>query len=612
MTPSPVRPARPRPTPAGALLGMLWLAALLAGCNGTTPAPTGPAVEPQAPDPDAKLPPYFQDVTAGAGIDHTYRNDEEAGHFAIPESLGGGVAMFDFDGDGLLDLFFTGGGYYEKHNLLGRPGKLYKNLGGHKFKDVTADVGLGALAETYSHGAAVGDFDNDGWPDLLVTGYGRLLLFHNVPDGKGGRRFVEIGKKAGLPAHLWSSSAAWGDLDGDGYPDLYVCQYGDWGFDTNHPTDCAYTPGVRDVCPPRKFKALPHRVFLNNRDGTFTDATDKLALRTDGKGLGVLMADLNGDGRPDLYVTNDTDDNFLYLNRGPRGGPLKLEEKGLLAGVARDDRGTPNGSMGVACVDYNGNGRPSLWCTNYENELHCLYRNECVNGREFFPFATKSAHIAAIGQNYVGWGTGFYDFDHHGWEDLFVANGHAIRFPAGKATRRQRPVLMQNEKGVFQAITGRGGSYFKEEHNGRGVAFGDLDNSGRIDVVVTHLNEPVVLLKNVAELGDNHWFGVELRGKDRRDVVGAHVLLDAGDRRQTRHAVGGGSYASTSDRRHVFGLGLASKIKSVTVQWPSGEKQEWKGLAADRYWRLVEGKAEAETPEYVKGARAEANGKAAK
>src|SRR5262249_1677293 len=282
---------------------------LAASCDRKSSTNSVPVVGPESPtihhdteDPYAG-PAWFEDVTAASGINFTYKNGEEANHMAIIESLGGGVAAFDYDGDGLIDLYFTGGGYYEGKNVRGHPGRMYKNLGNWKFKDVTQEVGLDRGVQ-FTHGVAVADINRDGFPDLLVTGYDRLTLYLNVPAEGGGRKFVDVTEQAKLTQRMWSSGAAFADLDGDGYPDLYVCHYGDWGFDTNHPLECMYDGKTRDVCPPKKFKPLPHTVYRNNRDGTFTDVSKELKLRTDGKGLGVLIVDVNADGKPDLYVAN--------------------------------------------------------------------------------------------------------------------------------------------------------------------------------------------------------------------------------------------------------------------------------------------------------------------
>jgi enediyne biosynthesis protein E4 len=271
------------------------------------------------------------------------------------------------------------------------------------------------------------------------------------------------------------------------------------------------------------------------------------------------------------------------------GGHFRFAERGLVSGTARDGGGSPNGSMGVDAADYDGSGRPSLFVTNYENELHALYRNECQGDRILFQYASTAAGIGSLGQSTVGWGAGFLDLDHHGWEDLFIATGHAIRYPPRSGRDpRQRPILLRNRDGKFENISPEGGPYFRTTHLARGVALGDLDDDGRVDLVISHLNDPVVLLRNEAAT-DNHWLGVELIGRDRADVVGARLILECEGRKQTRFAKGGGSYASSGDRRHVFGLGQATKVGRLTVIWPNGERQHREGLAIDRYHRLVQG-----------------------
>jgi hypothetical protein len=658
------------------------------------------------PPPDPKGAPWFEDKTAESGIAHTYYNGQDVtaltidgkpvfekdkdgklvldkdgqpkpvlggdgktvGHLAILESLGGGAGLIDFDRDGRLDVFLTGGGTYTGDNrrtIVGNPCKMYRNLGNFKFQDVTKEVGLDKI-DFYTHGVAVADYNNDGWPDLLVTGYGHLALFRNDPvdekDPSKGRKFTDVTEKAGLTDDKWSTSAGFADFDGDGYVDLYVCHYVNWGFakteqeeKKSHP-ECTYDGRTRDVCPPKNFDALPHVVYRNNHNETFSDVSKAAGLRMPrvegdydqlqkdyvaeakarlkdkvadgelettakqaaddickrlrdadaakeyGKALGLVVADVNGDGKPDVYVACDTVDNLLYINRS-KPGHILFEEMGLGAGVARDDNGAPNGSMGTDAVDYDGMLRASLWCVNYENEKHALYHNDCTGDRVVFRYTTSLAGISAIGQTYVGWGTQFVDFDRSGLQSLFVSNGHAIRWPAGKTKRFQKPVLMQAYEDTdkdgkrhvkYRDITAKhGGPYCEGEHCGRGAAFGDLDNDGRVDVVLAHLNEPAAVLKTVAGDG-NHWIGFALERKGYRDPVGTKVVLEAGGKKQARFAKGGGSYASANDPRHVFGLGKGEKIDKVTVTWPDLTEQTWEGLAVDQYWRLAEGKKDAQ------------------
>ncbi len=599
--------------------GRWVLAALLlcaAACDRKPDRPT--ATAPAPPEPTG--PALFDDVTKASGIDFTYRNGEDtAEHLAILETLGGGVALLDYDGDGLLDVFLTGGGLYagpDHKDIVGLPCRLYRNLGGGKFKDVTAEAGLDKLAGGapwfYTHGAAVADYDRDGWPDLLVTGWGHLALFRNVPvdpgDPKKGRRFVDVTARAGLSQGItWATSAAFGDLDGDGYPDLYVCQYVNWSFD-NNPV-CNYDGKSNDVCPPRNFNGLPHKVYRNapltpdssppkGEGGTrkFVNVSAEAGLVAAGpdscKGLGVLLVDVDGDGKPDVFVANDTTDKLLYLNRSVPGR-IRLEEVGQSSGAARDGQGMASGSMGVDAGDYDGSGRPALWVTNYEQEYHGLYRNDIRPGAVVFRHSTVAAGLAVGAQKCVGWGTAFFDVDLDGWEDLFVANGHVVRYHSEAGVgRRQPPALYRNLGGRFKDISGQIGSYYGR-HNGRGIGFGDLDNDGRTDLVISHVNEPAAVLRGVGGAG-RHWLGVQLVGKDNADVVGAKAQLRAGGRTLTRFAKGGGSYLSSGDRRLLFGLGDQTAPGPLTVTWPDGSRQQFDGLAADRYHRIHQGQSRAE------------------
>jgi hypothetical protein len=590
-----------KPTPGGVgrwlLLGTALIilaggAAVFLGVGrpsvGGSPTEREPPTEP--PSVPVAGPAWFRDVTAGSGIDFNYRNGEEADQFTMLESLGGGVGLIDYDGDGRLDVFLTGGGYFDgpdHKQIKGHPCKLYRNLGGWKFRDVTEEAGLGG-EWPYTHGCAVADYDRDGWPDLLVTGWNGLRLFHNEPDGQGGRRFVDVTEKMGLHNRLWSTSAGWADLDGDGWPDLYVCHYVDWSFD-NHPV-CPSAGGRarRDVCSPVLFKPLRHALFQNEKGKGFRDVTAERGLKA-GNGLGVVLGDVNDDGRPDIYVANDQSRKFLYVNRG--GG--RLEEKAGDAGVALDELGQVNGSMGIDVGDYDGSGRASLWVTNFQNEAHGLYLNL---GRETFQFASRSAGVAAIGQSFVSFGTGFVDVDGDGWEDLVIVSGHVLRYPSGSDSPKQRPVLLHNGewrgRRFFTDASEQGGPFFRTRAAGRGLAIGDLDNDGRPDLVVSNTNGPAVLLRN--EAGSARWLGVKLVGRERRDVVGSTAVLELeGGRRLTRFAKGGGSYLSASDTRLLFGLGESGRPTRLTVKWSWGESQSWQGLEPGAYWELREGEAEA-------------------
>jgi hypothetical protein len=572
------------------------------------------SLEPSVHDQPHPAATWLRDVTAASGVDFTYRNGEEAGHLSILESLGGGVALLDFDGDGLLDIFVTGGGSFSKPRsdypadsdayrkalaldppaLRGHPCRLYRNLGNLRFEDVTAKVGLD-VPWFYTHGSAVADYDRDGWPDLLVTGYGGLRLLHNEPvdprDASRGRRFADVTERMGLRDTSWSTSAGWADLDGDGWPDLYVCHYVDWSF-ANHPACRSDAAGaLPDVCTPKRFKPLVHALFHNDKGQRFRDVSSAEGFQAVGSGLGVVLADLNDDGRPDIYVANDATPKLLFFNRNG-----KLEECAQRAGVALDDGGQFNGSMGVDVGDYDGSGRASLWVTNFQGDIHNLYKNL---GRELFDYQSQAAGIAAIGQHYVAFGTAFVDLDNDGWPDLAAVNGHVVQHPARGSTVKQRPVLLHNVdyngRRFFKEVGVHAGPFFQTPRIGRGLAVGDLDNDGRPDLVISHINSPVVILRNEAPLNPPHWLGVRLVGRDHRDVVGSTVTIETGGQRLTRFVKGGGSYLSASDSRILFGLGAAERIDRVTVRWSWGEMQSWDSLQVDRYWALHEGQPAAQS-----------------
>ena len=397
-----------------------WLALSLlliaVGCpkSSTPPTPSdGAASSKSRSTPISQI--RFEDVTASSGVNFTYRNGEEEGEVAILESLGGGVGLFDLDGDGDLDLCLPGGGHYTdkngngKRDVLGWPHAIYRNDGNFHFTDVTELTGATA-SPYYSHGAAAADYDNDGFCDLLITGYGGVLLLRNQGDGT----LEELAKPAGMTDSLWSSSAAWGDFNKDGALDIYIAHYVNWSFD-NHPFCPGPKSGTRESCPPREFKGLPDVLYFNNGDGTFRDVSSESGLQLEGKGLGVMAADFDVDGDVDVYVGNDTVANFLFRNDGTG----KFEEIGLISGSALSQTGAPDGSMGVDVGDFNLDGRPDLWVANYERESIALYRND---GNCLFRHVSQGTGVTAVGALYVGWGTAFCDFDNDGDVDILIWN----------------------------------------------------------------------------------------------------------------------------------------------------------------------------------------------
>ncbi|HEY3964208.1 MAG TPA: CRTAC1 family protein [Planctomycetaceae bacterium] len=524
---------------------------------------------------------HFEDVAGAAGVVFTYHNGEEAGQFSILESLGGGVAAWDYDADGDLDLFFPGGGRLTTdREVRGLPGALFRNHGAWQFTNETLSAGVGA-APYYSHGATAGDYDGDGFADLMVTGYGGLVLWHNGGDGT----LTETTLVAGLTDTLWSTSAAWGDLNNDGSPDLYVAHYVDWSFD-HHPVCTAQQAShPRDICPPGNLLALPHILYFSNGDGTFRDGSREAGLRTDGKGLGVVIADLDLDGAPDVYVANDdTAGNFLYRNLGNG----RFVEVGLVSGTSVDNRGHPNGSMGVDVGDYNLDGLPDIWVSNFERETTALYRNQ---GKCVFQHVSEPAGLASVGGMYVGWGSVFFDFDSDGDEDAIVATGHVMQFP-NYSPVEQTPLLFENQKGRrLVNVSPVAGAYFQSSHKGRGVSCGDLDGDGDVDLAISQVNQQIVVLSNItSDSRARNWLGLRLIGTtSARQPVGAIVHLTAGGAVQMRQFKGGGSYASSSDPRLFFGIGGSTLIERVEINWPSGRTSTRKNVNANRWLTIIEG-----------------------
>lgn len=579
-------------------LAGLMLTVLLAGCNrepvvGKPPArevipassiasTSAPATAAGAPARRAPRPTdWFEDMTSQTGVDFTYHTGRETQKYAMVESFGGGVAVFDFDNDGDADLLFTGGGQISPSlEITGRAPGLFRNDGDWKFVNVTAAAGL-SLPTDYSHGITVGDFNADGFSDLYFTCYGHSHLYHN--DGAGW--FREITTEAQLPLNGWRTAATWADVDRDGLPDLYVAGYVEWQPD---PTQfCGdLQKKIRDVCMPRELPPTADRLFHNNGDGTFQDITPQAGLRRDGKGLGVIAADVDRNGWIDFYLANDVENNFLYLG-GPGG---KLEEVGAGRGVSGNEYGIPEGSMGVDFADVNGDGFGDLLVTNYEQEDNSLYRND---GSGNFTHATVALGLGGSSRPWVGFGTGFVDFDSDGWLDLFVMNGH-VTYHVRTSAFEQPALLYRNISGQrLQEISDQGGPWFSVPHVARGAATGDLNNDGSPDLVVVEQDAPVTILRN--RNAAKHWVSVRLRGvKSDPDAIGAEVSLTFGGRKLTRFIRGGGSYLSTFDARQLFPLTGADNVQ-VRVRWLGGAEEVFSDLSPGTTHTLVEGRGIAAT-----------------
>jgi enediyne biosynthesis protein E4 len=518
---------------------------------------------------------FFEDSTVESGVVFTNKNGEEAGHFSIVESLGGGVGILDVDRDGNDDIWLPGGGTLDENTQpVGLTNGLFRNTGHWHFDDVTDRAGV-TKSEIYSHGVASGDFDNDGFADALVTGYGGLRLFHNLGDGT----FEEIATGRGLSDRSWASSAAWGDITGDGILDLYVAHYVNWSPE-HHPFCPGPTESSREVCPPREFKGLPDTFYTGSVAGVFNNASAKFGLKDDGKGLGVLIADFNHDQRPDIYITNDTVPNVLYQNE--KG--TSLSDVSLASGVSLSGRGVPDGSMGVQLLDYDNNGSFDIWVANYERESNAVYQGQ---GNMLFRHVSNRTGVTAVGSLFVGWGTLCFDADHDGDEDVFVSNGHVIRYPRASPLR-QTPLFFENMAGErFRNVAEQAGTYMSQPHMARGSATSDLDNDGDWDVVVMHTGEQTSLLQNTCRTGN--YLTLELFGRSSsRDAVGTVVQLTAGGKKTLRQWVGGGSYASTSTRRLHFGFDTADAVEQVEIRWPSGVVQQLSDVTANTCIAVVE------------------------
>jgi hypothetical protein len=507
--------------------------------------------------------------------------------------MGSGLAWIDYDNDGWADLFCVQAGPLRPGAGPGPTNRLYRNNRDGTFTDVTEAVGLARGG--FGMGVAVGDYDNDGFDDLLVTYLGEVVLYHNEPDGRGGRRFVDVTRRAGLRNPHWGTSAAWGDVDGDGLLDLYVCNYCEVDLD-HYPTCKDDRTGEVMSCPPSHFPCAPHRLYRNNGNGTFTDVTGPsgVGAASASPGLGVVILDLDGDGKPDIYVANDMKPAFLFHNQG--GG--KFVEKAQLAGCAFGPDGSLVAGMGVAAGDVDGSGRPSLFVTNFDRKPNVLYLNR---GKLWFQDASMPSGLGGPSIPRLKFGTDFLDADLDGRLDVAVANGHihrAAQKVLGIPYAQQAQLFVGDGKGKFRDVSDLAGYYFRESRVGRGLAVADFNNDGRPDLAFSHVGGPIALLENRTPT-DNAWLRLELVGdgvKSNRNAIGARVEVVAGGARQVRFVAGGGSYLSASERRLLVGLGSAREAERVTVVWPSGRRQEFRHLAGRKGYRLSEGKDPVEAP----------------
>ncbi len=528
--------------------------------------------------------PQLADIYKQTKINFTHTSAPEKKY--IVESMSGGVLLIDFDRDGFLDIYFTNAPTVEMA-LKNQKSKslLYRNNGDGTFTDVTDKSGVGFPG--YAMGGAVGDFNNDNLPDMYITCLGGNVLYQNNGDGT----FTDVTKKAGVADGRWSTGAAFGDFDGDGFLDLIVTNYVDFRFNDlptfgSLPT-CKFR-GVDVQCGPRGLKGAGDSLFKNNGDGTFTDVSKSAGLSDpDGYyGMQPIWSDFGNNGKPDVYVANDSTPNFFYRNLGNG----KFVEDGLISGTAVSGDGSEQGSMGIAVGDYNHSGNFSIYTTNFVDEYNTLYRN---NGKYDFTDVSFAAKVAQITRPYVGWGTGFFDLDNDTWLDLFVVNGHVYpqmnEISSGLGYKQGKILFVNQGDGTFCDATEQGGAVLSEKRVSRGAAFGDLDNDGQIDIVVGDLDASPMILKNSGDK-TNHWITLELGARQGNPLaIGARVKITTGKVSQIEEVRSGGSYVSQNDLRVHFGLGAATKVDSIEIRWNSGKTETIRDVPADKFYAVLEG-----------------------
>lgn len=534
--------------------------------------------------------PQLVDDTAKAGISFTHTSDPSKKY--IVESMSGGVILIDYNRDGWPDIYFTNAptvaeAVADPKTLGGAKslGALYHNNHDGTFTDVTARSGLDKPC--FAMGGAVGDYNNDGWPDIYLTCLGGNILYRNNGDGT----FTDVTAKAGVADGRWSTGASFGDYDGDGFLDLMVTNYVDFrlndmpGFGSA--PNCMYR-GIAVQCGPRGLRGAGDSLFHNNGDGTFTNVAKQAGVDDpDGYyGMSVIWADFNNTGRPDIYVANDSTPKFLYKNLGNG----KFKDIGLQSGTAVSEDGSEQASMGIAVGDYSHTGRPSLYVTNFSDENDLLFHND---GDWNFSEDSYPSGLALPSLPYVKWGTAFADFDNDGWLDLLTVDGHVYpqvdSLPSGARYREPKVLSMNQKDGTFCDASTQAGPALMEKRVSRGLAVGDLFNNGRMDAIVGDIDGGPMLLKNEGISG-RHWVSFELAGtKSNRLAIGARLKLVAGGMTQTDEIHSGGSYLSQNDLRVHFGLGSATKIDSLEIRWPSGKVETVTNLDADKFYSVLEG-----------------------
>jgi enediyne biosynthesis protein E4 len=538
-------------------------------------------------------PVVFSDITKISGLDKFLHRSGTPDKKTILETIGSGVALLDYDNDGWLDIYLVNGSTFEA--LKGRESApramlLHNNHDG-TFTDVTEKAGVANLR--WGFGVAVADYDNDGWPDIYVANFGKNRLYHNRHDGT----FTDVAEKVGVALGGWSTGPTWGDYDHDGLLDLFVPGY--VKFDPDHPpiagngvippNFCQFR-GIAVMCGPRGLPGESDHLFHNNGDGTFTDVSVKAGVSNPNGyyGLAAVFVDVDDDGWLDLAVANDSVPNYLYRNRHDG----TFEDVSYASGFALSEDGREQASMGIAVGDYNRDGRVDLFTTTFSDDYKTLYRND---GEASFTDVTYKAGLANPTIPFLSWGTGFLDFDNDGLLDLFIVNGHVypeVDKQDWGTTWAERPQLFRNMDGTkFEEVPPATGSGLAAVITGRGAAFGDMFNDGYIDVVINNIDGAPTLLRNVVKNG-NHWLTLKLIGgpNSPRDAIGAKVFLTAGAARQRADVVSGGSYGSSSDLRAHFGLGPATKVDKIEIVWPSGTKQTLSVSGVDRFVTVEEGK----------------------